>query len=610
MSACCHRYDDPERHCTLPATPGNTVCIWHNHRLRKSDVYVALLLERVLTLIGDDLEGYQLSGLQWPRADLHGRCLKAADLRDAQLPGSSLADADLRASILRRANLQNADLRRADLTGADLQHVNLRGADLREACLREADLDHAVLIAADLRNADLTDARLDHFAWNRRTLFTGARGFEAGENEDDITQVFIAPLAMATRDSALVDEAHDPERDKTHYFVASSGSAEIELADAPPDAVINARPHAPVEPSKPAAPAVPQRVVRMPRFVYYVVAASLIVAFLCSGAAVWALGRLRNYEADLERQQPTITRPNQITTGDQALWQQRLADKDRQIQNLADELKQAREASSQHEARLAKLQADVEGHRLTIARMRTREDEAQGLALRFRELKREHLALLQQNQRLHDTARILNKGLKAVSDERDELKSFKQERLTQHFDRERLQETVDQLQQEKQTLLAKHENLQLINTNLQQRLGEAEQSLNSFLSRIEGSRLKEFLNDETDDEPMHPIIAGKPLVLGGDYLLTLRLDRGTRPDTVQSRLVIQRPTHKALPDVTLLLYDEQGAALRSMSYSFPASDGSSPFAAVESLITAPRFPAGVRVLINPALDPTLMAASP
>lgn len=96
-------------------------------------------------LIGVDVSGSFLMGVQLRRARLARSNFSAADLRNADLSAANLSFADLHAinirggilkdAILNDADLHDADLVGADLTGADLAGANLTGADLREVNL-------------------------------------------------------------------------------------------------------------------------------------------------------------------------------------------------------------------------------------------------------------------------------------------------------------------------------------------------------------------------------------------------------------------------------------------------------------------------------------------
>jgi len=70
-----------------------------------------------------DLRGANFRGAGLDDANLHSANLRGADLRDCNLSGSTLDDADLFGAILAGADLAQVSLARADLHGADLDHV-------------------------------------------------------------------------------------------------------------------------------------------------------------------------------------------------------------------------------------------------------------------------------------------------------------------------------------------------------------------------------------------------------------------------------------------------------------------------------------------------------
>jgi hypothetical protein len=100
-----------------------------------------------VSLIGVNVTGAYLQGLQLAKAQARRANFAEADLRDANFQRASLADTDLHYANLRAANLRDCDLAGsrlddvdfvgADLTGADLAKVTLSGADLGAA-----NLDH------------------------------------------------------------------------------------------------------------------------------------------------------------------------------------------------------------------------------------------------------------------------------------------------------------------------------------------------------------------------------------------------------------------------------------------------------------------------------------
>ncbi|MET9231394.1 pentapeptide repeat-containing protein [Lentzea sp. NPDC003310] len=111
------------------------------------------------------VQGVQLSGAQFRKADLRGADLRNADLFEADLQNADLSGANLQNAYLSEANLQNtnlseANLQNANLSGANLQNANLHGADLQNTHLFGADLQNARLSGADLQNADLREANL------------------------------------------------------------------------------------------------------------------------------------------------------------------------------------------------------------------------------------------------------------------------------------------------------------------------------------------------------------------------------------------------------------------------------------------------------------------
>ena len=114
-------------------------------------------------LIKTNLESANLQGANLKGADLAGANLNDANLMGANLSGANLTDANLQATNLEGANLTDASLANAKLHGANIAHgillnvsledSNLLGANLFFSQLQGSDLQNAILIGADLSNA-------------------------------------------------------------------------------------------------------------------------------------------------------------------------------------------------------------------------------------------------------------------------------------------------------------------------------------------------------------------------------------------------------------------------------------------------------------------------
>ena len=93
-----------------------------------------------IPLVGVDVSGAFLQGIQLPGARLIRSNFNAVDARNSNLKGADFT----------AANLQSANLRESNLSGANFQHADLGGADFCSANLAGAVLDGATLDAADL----------------------------------------------------------------------------------------------------------------------------------------------------------------------------------------------------------------------------------------------------------------------------------------------------------------------------------------------------------------------------------------------------------------------------------------------------------------------------
>jgi uncharacterized protein YjbI with pentapeptide repeats len=137
-----------------------------------------LEFEYRFALVGADMQGALLAGVDLQQVDMRGADLQGADLRDANLWRIDLLGANLREANLNRADLRWARLARSNLTGASLRAANLRGADLRDAEIAGADLRGANLWDAML-GAQYEEARLDPDKPGKRISEEVARAVEA-----------------------------------------------------------------------------------------------------------------------------------------------------------------------------------------------------------------------------------------------------------------------------------------------------------------------------------------------------------------------------------------------------------------------------------------------
>ena len=96
-------------------------------------------------LVGVDVSGAFLQGVDLRRANLLRANLDAVDLRDSMLESASLAFCDAHSANFRGANLRNADLHDSDLEGADFVGAVLAGVDFSGADLHDVDLRHTDL---------------------------------------------------------------------------------------------------------------------------------------------------------------------------------------------------------------------------------------------------------------------------------------------------------------------------------------------------------------------------------------------------------------------------------------------------------------------------------
>ena len=235
-------------------------------------------------------------------------------------------------------------------------------------------------------------------------------------------------------------------------------------------------------------------------------------------------------------------------------------------------------------------------------RLLTADDRATLLALKVDELTRVNAELARHSARQDQVGHILADGVTrlqqdnhAIAAERDQ-RAVDQQRLAQ------AEEDTARLRGELSALKLDRDGVQSQNQKLSGELLAASRELERYLARVNAAQLQDYLTGDDEHAPLLPVRAGQPIALSGDYLLTLRVDPGTQPGTVQAQVVVQRPAGSVNPDVTLVLYDQDRRPLRRLAYGFPHVDDGRPFVATTTVTACDRFPAFARVLVSPGLD--------
>lgn len=154
---------DTARKMPLAIAISNALAEGHGQALRHHPtVLLGLLLTGMKYLLPGEqtsleLDGLNLTGIQWQLAQLSAAQLQKTTLIAAQLQGADLHNAQLQVASLHKAQLQGADLSFAQLQGANLSYAKLCGASLEWSQLQGAHL-----LAAHLTNANLQQAQLQH----------------------------------------------------------------------------------------------------------------------------------------------------------------------------------------------------------------------------------------------------------------------------------------------------------------------------------------------------------------------------------------------------------------------------------------------------------------
>ena len=583
MAACEHVFADPRHQCEHPAVGDSGRCLWHNHAVGKGDPYVRALFLHADALNRTFVEAH-LAGLDLKDLPLEGRDLTGADLRDAVLDNCILVGSVLANANLRRATLRHADLRHADLRGANLTGTTFAGADLREADLSGAVLDGTILLGADLRGANLEGAQVADFQWNRLTRFHGIRGLDGNHTkvDSDTTQMFLAPVAMEDLDTAArmaIDR--DPDVLRTRVFsVGRSG-----VIEAPSDLDLT--------PSQGLA--APQRQgLRLPWLIL-----PALAGLLLGGTAMWLAAPSRSKPGG------STTDPTDIV----ALQAQREADQTqiRELQDramtLSDQLASARQAAATDGARSETIKRQLLDAQADVARLLDADDRAAVAQLKTGELDVLNRDLATATARQERLAKILADGTERFRAESERLTTELGEARSRVVAFEDTQADNVRLKQRLAALTQEHETLASLYQAANVQLTTAKRDIERYLARINGSQLAGLLTEDGSNVPLVPVVPGHPVSLGGDYLVTLTIDKTPgQANGVDLRLVIQRPVAAANPDATVVLYDERRRPLRRIATSFPHVDQGAPFVTVGASVSCDRMPSFARVVLAPGIE--------
>jgi Pentapeptide repeats (9 copies) len=103
-------------------------------------------------LVGVDVSGAFLMGIQLEGSKLVRANFSGADVRNSDLSGIDFSDANLQSANFRDSKFRNTSFQRAQLDDADLVGADLTGADFSGASLANADVRNANLGGIHWRN--------------------------------------------------------------------------------------------------------------------------------------------------------------------------------------------------------------------------------------------------------------------------------------------------------------------------------------------------------------------------------------------------------------------------------------------------------------------------
>ncbi len=598
-----------------------------------------------------------------PLRNLRGCDLRDAFLDAADLGGADLADAVLRRTSLKGADLRSARLAGTDLSGCNLSGADLRDADLSGALLADTCLLGADLRGARFAGARIVSFRWNQLTRFAGVSGLDPNGAQCGPDE---TQVFLAPLLASDPHpsgvrSALADP--DLELTKSRIFapgplvapvVAAPVPAAAATADEPvtvaiaaatvattaapavaPATVSTAAPSVPTTaiaaaPSGPLVgttsyppsrtPATALHALPRPRAGHGLLVATVAALVLAAGGvgagvygwqvAMQARGVAAAASAALQAKPvpPDAARLAQLEGERTASARQHEADlaelKRLQgtVHEAADRGANARQEAAVSRAESEQLRANLHASENEALRLQGVDDRCTVLAQQLKQAQSLAADLARHGAKESRVAVILAQGVDRLQDENRTLAEQRDQRLLDYGNAAQAQGEVKRLHGELDTAIAERERLHQQNQQLTASLLGAQHDIERYLARITATHLQDYLGSDNAHEPLLPLTAGTPVALSGDYLLTLRVDRGQTPGTVQAQVVVQRPPAATNPEVTIVLYDQDERPLRRIAYSFPHVDGGAPFVSGMTTVACDRFPSFARVLVAAGMD--------
>jgi hypothetical protein len=274
---------------------------------------------------------------------------------------------------------------------------------------------------------------------------------------------------------------------------------------------------------------------------------------------------------------------------------------------VAGELATARAALAASASERGRLSEALLEREAELGRLRDASDRATVLAVEKSELAVLNRDLAGASARQDQLSRILADGVDRYRADSIRLAAD----LEQTRARARLlEETQTDLARTKAALMATKQELAALTDLYQgarQDLLTAKTDIERYLGRIQSTQFQGLLTDDAGAQ-LHRLTMGKPLSLGGDFLVSLSVDKADPTATVSRslsvKLIVQRPAAAANPDATVVLYDAEQKPLRRLSYSFPHVDDGAPFMAASATIACDRQPAFARLILAPGAETT------
>lgn len=202
-----------------------------------------------------------------------------------------------------------------------------------------------------------------------------------------------------------------------------------------------------------------------------------------------------------------------------------------------------------------------------------------------------------ENSRLRRTAAIMADGVTRLREDNTSLSKLRDEQLVIRTRVTDLENQLTQRDRQASEAQTQAESAKAQSARLQRELQVAYQAMAAITQRVQGTQLENLLGQSENKEPLLALEPGKPVTVGGEYLVTLTLVPDSKAGTVDCQIVLQAPPRRPVPDLAVILYDAEERARRKVTFGFLGERTPNGFAMANSVIPLREFPTSARILL-------------